>query len=229
MARTIEIVLDRVYVRENGRLKEGNAVNALVATLIYPSPGNPSVKSIKTFRLRDDRRIDFAAVDPDTGVPYTYADRILFKEDVYGSSELIIEMTKVEKPSTFERFFSKVIGAIFGAAWGAVTGGIGNVILGAVVKTAADAHVESFKIGDDEDEVQSIGRAAVTVPVEGSEAVQQVMLPLTVPEDVEEWTLRLVPGKPEPERKKEKLLRKNEQNGEVTLTVRILDPSPITL
>ena len=160
---TFEIQLLRLGLAESGRLerdKRGN--NLLTATLLYPSTAKATITTVKGFKLRDDQVIDLSAVNPVTGEPFSYGDRVLFKEEIQGECELVLEVTDVEQPTTLDKIITGIIGAVFKGAWAIVTGGISNIVLGAVVGAASGAHLSSLSSDGDQVRVtwQGLGRAA---------------------------------------------------------------------
>jgi hypothetical protein len=175
-------------------------------------------------KLRDHYTEDFATgVDPVTGRPYTWCDRLLFKEELHGRALLRIQLVDVEKPSTFEKFLVAMFGATFKAAWGLLTGGISNVILGAVAETAAAAHLESIK---EEERVFVIGEAEVTLQ-DVDELPRQLQLELTVPERVLRHRLVYDQDTGKYVRTGEMLLQKGVVNGTVQITLRDVAVHPV--
>lgn len=117
MARTIEVLLKRVAVRENGELRRGDAASLLSFSLAYPNPVTPEWTTVKALKLSDNADIDYTRDrHPDTDRPYTFTDRIVFKETIAGRTELTVSLATVIRTSKLEKFLASVFGAVFDAA-----------------------------------------------------------------------------------------------------------------
>ncbi|HET9209107.1 MAG TPA: hypothetical protein VFR03_01850, partial [Thermoanaerobaculia bacterium] len=90
--RILEITLKSLTVQKNGEVTRQDGQNLLTVSLIYPGPGKPTVSTVKPLRLGEGTTLDFDAA------PHTYADRILFKEEVVGPTLLVAQLTDVEVP-----------------------------------------------------------------------------------------------------------------------------------
>lgn len=214
---TFEIQLLRLGLAESGRLerdKRGN--NLLTATLLYPSAAKATVTTVKGFRLGDDQVIDLAGVNPATGEPFGYGDRVLFKEEIQGECELVIEVTDVEQPTRLDKIITTIIGAAFKGAWAIVTGGISNIILGAVAGAASGAHLNSLTA--EAERVRALGSGAVTLNGDMQDGDRDV--PLVVPDDVELTQVVLKPGATPGYDLKKIILKRGTVNGRVAMRIR---------
>lgn len=224
MSRTFELSLKSLSIEENGDIRKKTASNGLVVSLVYPTPGKPVVTTVKELRLTDDQVIDFdQGVNPGTGQPYTWSERILLKEEIEGSSYLIVELTDVEELGKLDRFMAALFKNVFKAAWGLFTEGIGNVLLGAVSESIGAAHLESFDVKGEK--VNIIGKAELVLdgaalPAAGS--ASDIELDLIVPKKVETTVAVFDPNTHKPVRTKKTVLAKGAQNGEVVLTLKAL-------
>ena len=216
---TFEIQLLSLGLAESGRLerdKRGN--NLLTATLLYPSAAKATVTTVKGFKLRDDQVIDLSRANPATGEPFGYGDRVLFKENIQGECELVLEATDVELPSTLDKIITVIIGAAFKGAWAIMTGGISNVILGAVAGAASGAHLSSLA-GEAEQE-RVLGRAAVRLHADMDDG--ELAVPLVVPDDVELTQVVLKPGGSSGYDLKKTILKRGTVNGRVVMRLQRL-------
>ena len=110
--KVLEITLKSLTVQRNGEITRPEGRNLLTATLIYPGPGKPTVTTVKPLQLGEGTTVDFDAA------PYTYADRILFKEEVIGPTLLVAHLTDVEVPTKVTKFMVGMFSTVFTAAWG---------------------------------------------------------------------------------------------------------------
>jgi hypothetical protein len=216
---TFEIQLLRLGLAESGRLeRDTRGNNLLTATLLYPSAAKATVTTVKGFKLRDDQVIDLTGKNPATDSPFSYGDRVLFKEEIQGECELVLEVTDVEQPSTLDKVITGIIGAVFKGAWAIVTGGISNIVLGAVVGAASGAHLSS--LSSEGDQVRVLGRASV--PLHADMQDDQREVPLVVPGDVELTQVVLKPGGSSGYDLKKTVLKRGSINGRVVLRIRRL-------
>lgn len=224
MPKALEVSLKELSISENGDIRREKASNALSVSLVYPTVGKPLVSTVKELRLKDDQTVRFTVDDnPSTNEPYTWAERVLLKEQILERAELVVQLTDVEKVAKLDRFLAKVFKKAYEALWGLATAGISNVLLGAVTESIAAVHLESFKLKGEE--VRIIGRAqreleAASLPPAGQS--QDLTLELEVPKDVETVVARFNPQTHKPVRTKKKVLKKGDRNGQIVLTVRTL-------
>lgn len=215
-----ELQLKFLEVRENGDVRQKEASNALVVSLIYPSAGKPVVTSVKELRLADNQTIDFTVNNPKTGQPYSWSDRVLHKEEILGQTQVVVQLTDVEEVGKLDRFLAGVFKNLFKAAWGLATGGIGNVFLGAVTESISATHLESFKVSGAK--VKVIGRAERSLapgdlPTDANSV--ELDLELVVPNrvDIDAIVRDKVTTKPKHTRKT--ILEKGDKNGRVVLSL----------
>lgn len=217
MPKTIEVLLKRVQITENGEDRVTDAATVLSVSLSYPNALTPTRSSVKALKLKDNSDIDFAtARDPDTNLPYTYADRVIFKESIHGKTMLQVGMATVHKTSKLEKFLAGLFGAVFGAAWKLLVGGITNVIAGAAVETVGAAHVKTFEVDDEKS--NPIGEGSVEFD-ENSIPASPVSIQLVAPKDLVVDRLEFPQGSSQPKKVKVKLLAKGQKNGVVELEV----------
>lgn len=57
MSKTLRIKLKKVKIEMNGYFKEEEGYNTMEASLIYPAPGTPVVKSIRPLKLKEDEEM----------------------------------------------------------------------------------------------------------------------------------------------------------------------------
>lgn len=132
--KVIDIVLDEVHVRENGRKRSGEAVNLIEFTLVYPREGVPSVATVKKAKLKDNE-----LHRPESG----FENMIVFRESLRGVSQINIKVVTVDKPSAFEKFFNTIFKGFLTGALSAATGGVSNVITGKVQEAVGKSFIDS--------------------------------------------------------------------------------------
>ena len=216
--KLLEISLNKLRIEENGEVTRREGRNVLTASLIYPARGKRLVTTVKSLKLGDHQEVDFVGgKDPATGRRYTWADRILFKEEIVDHSLLVVQLTNVAVPAKLEKFLAGVFTTIFAGAWAAVSGGITNLVLATVMESAASAHLESLKV--DGERLDVIGDGALDLDVAALPAEAEI--PLVVPCEVS--VPRLVFGPNGKVKREERLvLAAGAENGSVTLQIRVL-------
>jgi hypothetical protein len=220
MPKNVEVLLKRVQVGENGEDGITTATTLLSISLTYPNVLTPTRSTVKALKLTDNTDIDFSVdLNPDTGRPYSYSDRIVFKETIQGNTSLIVGMATVHKTAKLDKFLAGFFGAVFAGAWKLLLGGITNVIAGAAVENVAATHVKSFEIEDEKS--NPIGEGVVEFN-ESSLPASPVTVALTAPDDLTVEKFQLMPGSGQPKRVKVKLLTKGQANGVVELELRTL-------
>jgi hypothetical protein len=180
--KTLEISLDRLEIQQNGEFLNREGRNVLSASLVYPAPGRPLLTTMKSLKLEQNQTIDFATgADPVTKKPYTWSDRLLFKEDVVERALLTVQLTDVVTAPAFEKFVAAVFGSAATAAWAAFTGGIGNVALAGAAEAIGAAHLDSLKI--DGDTVYVLGATSIEIDLAQSlplQATRDLIVPAAV-------------------------------------------------
>jgi hypothetical protein len=210
--KVLEITLKSLTVQHNGEITRPEGRNLLTATLIYPGPGKPTVTTVKPLQLGEGTTIDFEAA------PYTYADRILFKEEVIGPTLLVVHLTDIEVPSRVTKFMVGMFSTLFTSAWGLAAPPGTNLILAAATHSVAALHLGSLKV--DDERLYVIGRASL--PIDPDQDLPAGPLPLTVPADVARDKFVFPPGSSQPSRKEQLVLKAGQQNGSITLGIRSL-------
>ncbi|HEX7707399.1 MAG TPA: hypothetical protein VF701_13165 [Thermoanaerobaculia bacterium] len=209
----IEIQLGRIEVEENGELGKKVASSLISAQLLYPRPNVHTVTALKAIRLADASPIDFTTgTNPQTGEAYGYSERVLFKEEVAGTFELVVEVITIHQTSKVDKALAKLFGTAFGVAWGLALGGIASLPIGEIANMAKDAHLKSF---DQHDPAFVVGRAKVTLDSKTLPAT--LRLHLTVPSDVDFSRFETKYGRPV--RTTTRLVSKGQPNGVVELVV----------
>jgi hypothetical protein len=218
MSKTIQILLKRLEVGENGEDANTTATTLLSVSLICPNPLTQQRSTVKSVKLADNANIDYAGgTNPATGQPYSFEDRVFFKETIQGRTALTVSLATVHKTSKFETLLGQIFGAVFGAAWKLLVGGITNVFANAAVEAVGSAHVKSFEAGDEKS--NAIGDAVLEFD-DGHIPSSPLRLPLTVPDDV--FVKRLqgpAGGGAAPQQVSVKILAKGQNNGFIELEV----------
>lgn len=152
MARKLlRILVKSIRVTTNGDVAEDQKPpaadpeernNVILATLVYPRGGAPTVVSSLAVNLEDNKTTDFGAL----GV----WDRLLFKEEVESETVLKIQLLDRDRTSKWTRFVALFFGTVLGTALQGVVGGIGNKIVGAVAALPLEPIGKSFKVGEEE-------------------------------------------------------------------------------
>lgn len=170
MSYLLQIQLKQILVIENGKVeKDIEGLNGLSVSLFYPMSGISSLESLRTLKLKDKEAMEF-----DTR-PVT--EKLLFKQEIQGSTILQVKLTAVEKVDKFEKAAISIIGKVALAAVGAVTG------VGAVVTAAATGLVGSiFDESKLKDTIRIIGEGAMPITKDTPEG--DFVVQLTVPEEI---------------------------------------------
>ncbi len=210
--KVLEITLKSLTVQRNGEITRPEGRNVLTVTLIYPGPGKPTVTTVKPLQLGEESTTNFEAA------PYTYADRILFKEEVIGPTLLIAQLTDVEVPSRVTRFMVGMFSTLFTAAWGLAAPPGTNLILAAATHQVAALHLETLRV--DDQQLYVIGRASLPIDPDGD--LPAAPVPLIVPADVARDKFVFPPGGSQPIRKEQLVLKAGQQNGSITFGIRSL-------
>jgi hypothetical protein len=211
--KVLEITLKSLTIQHNGEITREEGRNLLTVTLIYPGPGRPTVTTVKPLRLGEGMTVNFEAE------PFTYADRILFKEEVIGPTLLVVQLTDVEVPSRITRFVAGFFATAFRAAWDLLTPPGTNLILAAATHSVAALHLDTLKL-DDGGQLYVIGRASL--PIDADQELPAGTVTLTVPADVTRDRFVFPPGSSQPIRKEQLVLKAGQQNGSITFGIRAL-------
>jgi hypothetical protein len=210
--KVLEITLRSLRVERNGEITRPEGSNLLTATLIYPGPGKPTVTTVKPLQLGERTTVDF------TAAPYTYAERILFKEEVVGPTLLVAQLTDVEVPSKVTKFMIGMFSTLFTAAWGLASPPGTNLILAAATHSVASLHLNTLRV--DDERLYVIGQASLAI--DADQELPAATLPLTVPADVVRDKYVFPPGSSQPTRKDQLVLKAGQQNGSITFGLRFL-------
>jgi hypothetical protein len=214
MARKVlEITLKSLTIQHNGEITRQDGHNLLTVSLIYPGPGKPTITTVKPLSLGEGMTVNFDAA------PYTYADRILFKEEVIGPTLLVAQLTDVEVLSKFNKFMAGLFSTAFSAAWSAFAPGGGNLLLAAATHSVAALQLDTLKTTDG-DRLYVIGRASL--PIDTAQALPAGTVPLVVPADVKRDKFVFAPGSSQPIKKEQFILAAGQQNGSITFGIREL-------
>ncbi len=215
--KIVQITLKSLSWRENGEIDEkkiGN--NILTFDLIYPTPGKANINTIKKLKLKDNGSINFENGE------YTFSDRIVFKEEIYGDSALVVQLTDVQTRSGISKFIAAVLKGLYKTIWGILTGSIENVVIGLPLNEIT-TRIEDLKESPEE-KIYIIGEALKEIK-EKDLKYETWEMDLDVPEDVfrKDYTHPdyrkkgdngIITTKP--------ILKKGEKNGKVVLDVKVL-------
>ncbi len=212
--RVLEITLKSLTVQKNGEVTRQDGRNLLTASLIYPCPGKPTVTTVKPLALGEEMTLSFDAA------PHTYADRIVFKEEVIGPTMLVAQLTDVEVPSKITKFLTGLFSSVFSAAVTMLAPGGSNLILAAATHSVAALELDSLKLEDGE-QLYVIGAASLEILPDAPLPMDAIM-PLTVPRDVNRPILVFKEGSGQAIRKEQLILEAGQQNGSITFGIRQL-------
>lgn len=215
--KIVEISLKSLTWGENGEIDErkvGN--NILTFDLIYPAPGKTGITTIKKLKLKDNGSINFENGE------YTFSDRIVFKEEIYGESALVVQLTDVQTRSGISKFIAAILKGLYKTVWGILTGSIENVVIGLPLNEIT-TRIEDLKESPEE-KIYIIGEALKEIKVKELKDETWEM-DLEVPEDV----YRKIYIHPDyrkmgehGEIKTKPILLKGEKNGKLVLNVKVL-------
>lgn len=213
--RILEITLKSLTVQKNGEVTRQDGRNLLTVSLIYPCPGKPTVTTARPLRLGEETTINYDAA------PYTYADRILFKEQVIGPTLLVVQLTDVEVPTKFDKFMAGLFSSVFSSALSVFAPGGSNLILAAATNSVAALHLNSLKLSGDDERLYVIGAASLEILPDTALPLDAI-LPLTVPSDVNRDKFVFAQGTNQPTKKEQLILKAGQQNGSITFGIREL-------
>jgi hypothetical protein len=214
--KIVEISLKSLTWGENGEIDErkvGN--NILTFDLIYPAPGKADITTIKKLKLKDNGSINFENGE------YTFYDRIVFKEEIYGESALVVQLTDVQTRSGISKFITAILKGLYKTIWGIFTDSIDNVVIGLPLNEIT-TRIEDIK-GSPEEKTYIIGEALKEFKVKELKD-ETWELVLEVPEDVyrKDYThpdhRRFGGGTITPV----PILEKEDKNGKLVLNVKVL-------
>jgi len=212
--RVLEITLKSLTVQKNGEVTRQDGQNLLTVSLIYPCPGKPTVSTVKPLRLGEGTTLNFDAA------PYTYADRILFKEEVIGPTLLVAQLTDVEVPSRVTKFMTGLFSSVFSTALSVLAPGGSNLILAAATHSAAALELDSLRMSDGE-QLYVIGATSLEI-LPDTPLPMDAIRPLVVPADVDRDKLVFKEGTSQAVRKEQFILKAGQQNGSITFGIREL-------
>jgi hypothetical protein len=223
----VEISLKSLKWEKNGEVdqsKKGN--NILNFELIYPASGKSKVATIKKLKLKESGSIDFEGLkNADTGERYSFSERIVFKEEIYGEFALAVTLTDVLTSSGIKKFLGGIIKGIYNTLWGLITGSVDNIVLG-IPLSVVTSELEDLDTSPDE-KTYNIGKASRDINTDqlpSSGNSQEIKMKLEAPEDVK----RNLYTPPDKDRigggtlTPVTLLNKGDSNGELVLKVKVL-------
>ena len=167
--KLLYVTVDSISLTTNGEPPNvtDNAVkHALIATMLYPRSGAPTVTSALPVKGLARGANDLAVLG--------FYSNGLFKEEVQDSTLLNVKVVNRQETSKIEKFIITLFATIIGAGVGVATGGLTGV-LGAVSAFGVDALKGGIKSAGD-DEVITLGETD-NIPIDiaqiGSAAVTQ--------------------------------------------------------
>jgi hypothetical protein len=225
--KIVEISLKSLMWKKNGEIrqsKKGN--NVLTFELIYPAPGKSKVGTIKKLKLKAEGSIDFTGIkNTETGESYSFSDRIVFKEEIYGECALAVQLTNVLTSSGIKKLLKKLLKGLYNTVWGLITGSVTNVVVG-IPLDVVTSELEGIDT-DSDDKVYNIGHASKDIHSNQFQAPgssHEIDLELKVPKDV----IRNRYTHPDPNRMgggeltPVTILHKGDSNGKLVLNVKVL-------
>jgi hypothetical protein len=215
--KIVEISLKSLTWGENGEIDEkrvGN--NILTFDLIYPAPGKADITTIKKLKLKDNGSINF-----ENG-KHTFSDRIVFKEEIYGESALVVHLTDVQTRSGISKFITAVLKGFYKTIWGIFTGSIDNVVIGLPLNEIT-TRIDDLKESPEE-KIYIIGKALKEIN-EKNLKDETWEMDLEVPKNVyrKDYThpdYRKIGARGEIETKP--ILKEGDNNGKLVLNVKVL-------
>lgn len=128
---TLEISLKKLDVNENGSVeKEREAYFS--AVLFFPRSGVAQVISTRKLPpLTDQFVLDLAKPNPATDRPFSWAERVLFKEEIVGQAYLVVHV-KTGKGAA-EKLLDGLVKGLFGAAAGTIASPYVGVLAGSLI------------------------------------------------------------------------------------------------
>ncbi len=117
--KAIQMKIEDVTVLKNGRADVDEANNQILLTLYYPSPGKPTVTSIRSVKLVDRQLFRVEGLD----------QKLVFKEEVIGDFALGVSVTSGLEASKFEKAISKALEEVLKTGLGKIPA-VGGLLTG---------------------------------------------------------------------------------------------------
>jgi len=176
MSEYYQINLRKVIINQNGLFlkEEEHGMNIIVINLIYPRPGVPLIKSLRTLDIKE------AEKERDSKMTWDFSGKntedkafsLIFKEVVAGEAYLEFIVTAIRKRDDVEKF-------LFG-----IIGGTAKILLGsgisALVANSSGSIIDSMKPQDKE---SIIGYAIL--PFADVVSNKEYEIPLKIPKTIE--------------------------------------------
>lgn len=164
----IQIEITEIELFKRGPADDEEDVNLFKFALSYPCYGIPGLETTKTIKINEEIPSSWGS---------DFDEAILFKTEIIGKSKLSVEVASVDKDSASDKFFKKLFNSVFGAVLKVWTGGFGSLYVGAITQSIGTSLTD---LGDDEDDIDIIGKGAVTVDSSDLLDTTEIMLPLNV-------------------------------------------------
>lgn len=205
---TLEISLKKLDVYENGSVeKEREAYFS--AVLFFPRSGVAQVISARKLPpLTDTFTLDLDQPNPATERPFSWAEKVLFKEEIVGQAYLVVHV-KTGKGAA-EKFLDGLVKGLFGAAAGTIASPYVGVLAGSLI---GQLFPESK-----EDETEVVGAGEFDLDAEAITGPTLKTIDLYAPTAITRNGFVLEGGKPV--KKPFALLEKGQRNGSVEIRMK---------
>jgi len=182
MAIKVELLLNRIKVLENAETGDFKAATFVHFSLVWPNVVTSTRHSVKALKLQSGLEVDYVnGINPDTNRPYSYTDRIIFKEEIVGRTELTTSVVTVEQTPRVAKVLATLFGVAVDVAWTLAVGGVANVIVGAAMDNLGQSFGRRFGIRSERS--TPIGDALLPIDEKNPPQAPQ-SITLIAPEDV---------------------------------------------
>jgi len=208
--RVLEVLLDRVEVKETGDRKAGQ--HMVMASLVWPRPRIADRAAVKTFDL-EKGMIDLKKA--------TWIKRVVFKEVIDGPFGIEFGVTERVTDSQFAEFLRFMSSSVLKVAGGEAEDMVTNAVLGGVVKVPFQ-FLAKMILDSGKDGPKVIASGSLDLHSEETwkkNESKQFKVPLTAPETIYKVTRRRREGTFQTRRRK--LIEAGADNGVIVFTGKV--------
>ena len=203
------IKLEKVLVKKIAKITDKEDKHMLRFTLFYPRPGSAKIETLKVLpkQLESNKTKTFDLSD--------FLGTVVFKEKLEGEFVLRAEVVIIDELSKVGSILKTLFGGVLQFAIGKKIEGISNIYLGKAAEITNDSLFDS----DGGKDLHVVGKGEVTL--NSGTLPTELSIKLTSPKKFADREVRRQPGSQRRRRTTTTYLKKNEQNGQLTLR---LDP-----
>ena len=166
--KILELSIKSLFLKKRGVKKEEEDINLINFNLSFPREGTPFATNFKKIMAKEP-------IPNYDELPYS--QKVIFKEEIRGGTELGITVEYIDNPSTYEKIAVEVFKGIFKTALGVATGGIGNMVLSSATSKMGGALIENMKAVKS---ILTIGSGSQTIDISKLDDEGEIRIPLKV-------------------------------------------------